>query len=137
MRLSDATAAKQLAAESDGEHFSFEKDDHVTRTTIRSRFTSFSEEVHHRSKLVSFAHTSDTVLEAHMATSGGADTPLSPMMMRVTGKLRPWLPQQRPLETLPGLQVSMQGVKLGRLSKPPPLQPRRSEPNEPPEAENF
>ena len=73
MRLSDATAAKQLAAESDGEHFSFEKDDHVTRTTIRSRFTSFSEEVHHRSKLVSFALTSDTVLEAHMATSGGAD----------------------------------------------------------------
>ena len=71
--LSDAAAAEQRAAQSDGEHYSFEKDDRVTRTTVRSRFFRWSEEVHHRSKLVSFALTSDDVLEARRATSGGAD----------------------------------------------------------------
>ena len=75
-RLSDATAAEQRAAQSDGEHYSFEKEDRVTRTTVRSRFVRLSEEVHHRSKLVSFALTTDSVLEARAATAGGADNPI-------------------------------------------------------------
>ena len=75
-RLSDATAAEQRAAQSDGEHYSFEKEDRVTRTTVRSRFVRMSEEVHHRSKLVSFALTTDSVLEARAATAGGADNPI-------------------------------------------------------------
>ena len=75
-RLSDATAAEQRAAQSDGEHYSFEKEDRVTRTTVRSRFVRLSEEVHHRSKLVSFALTTDSVLEARATTAGGADNPI-------------------------------------------------------------
>ena len=48
----------------------------MTRTTVRSRFVRLSEEVHHRSKLVSFALTTDSVLEARATTAGGADNPI-------------------------------------------------------------
>jgi len=58
------------------EHYFFEKEDRVTRTTVRSRFVRLSEEVHHRSKLISFALTTDSVLEATAATAGGADNPI-------------------------------------------------------------
>jgi len=79
--LCNAAATEQRAAQSDGEHFSFEKEDRVTpvtgtRTAVRSRFSSCSEEAHHRGKLVSFALTADAVLEAQVATSGGADNPI-------------------------------------------------------------
>ena len=73
-RLGGAAAAASRAAESDGEHFSYEKDDRVTRTAVRSRFVGVSEEAHHRGKLVSFALTAEALLEARQATIGGADT---------------------------------------------------------------
>jgi hypothetical protein len=75
LRLLDGAAAVARAAASDGEHFSFEKVDHVTRTTVRGRFIGcISEEAHHRSSLVSFALTPDALREAHAATVGGSHT---------------------------------------------------------------
>ena len=50
--------------------FSFEKQDRVTRTAVRGRFTSgILEEVHHRRLLVSFAVTEAAFAEAESATA--------------------------------------------------------------------
>ena len=77
LRLPDGAAAVARAVASDGEHFSFEKVDHVTRTTVRGRFIGcISEEAHHRSSLVSFALTPDALREAHAATVGGSHMPV-------------------------------------------------------------
>ena len=71
--LVDASAAVERADGSGGEHFSFEKTDRVTRTTIRGRFIGcISEEAHHRGALVSFALSEEAVREAFSATCGGA-----------------------------------------------------------------
>ena len=69
--LADETAALQRAHESGGVHFSFEKLDRVTRTAVRGRFSAISEEVHHRSSLVSFALSEEALAEARAATCGG------------------------------------------------------------------
>ena len=74
--LGSAAAAEQRAQESSGVHFSFEKLDKVTRTTVRGRFQTISEEAHHRSELVSFAVSEEALAEAHAATSGGEHHPI-------------------------------------------------------------
>ena len=72
--LLNTVAVRQRAVASDGEHFSFEKLDCVTRTTIRGRFAGcVSEQEYHRNALVSFALTEEAVCEAYAATLGGAD----------------------------------------------------------------
>ena len=53
MRLEDAAAAAARAEASDGVHFSFEKLDHVTCSTVCGRLL-ISEGVRHRNALVSF-----------------------------------------------------------------------------------
>lgn len=57
LRLADEAAAMARAAASDGVHFSFEKTDRVTRSTICGRFepASILEHVTWRNQLVSFA----------------------------------------------------------------------------------
>ena len=78
-RLADGAAALQRADCSDGVHFSFEKPDHVTRTTLRGRFAGgVSEQEYHHSSLVSFALTEAAVAEAHASTSGGASQAIEP-----------------------------------------------------------
>jgi hypothetical protein len=59
LRLDDEEAASIRAASSDGVHFSFEKVDSVTRSTICGRFepSAVMEQVLYRSQLVSFALT--------------------------------------------------------------------------------
>ena len=65
-RLDDEEAAGVCAASSDGVHFSFEKVDCVTRSTICGRFepSAVTEQVLYRSQLVSFALTEHALAAA-------------------------------------------------------------------------
>lgn len=75
LRLADEDAALARAAASDGVHFSFEKTDHVTRSTICGRFepTSIFEQSEWRNELVSFATTELTLAAARDAVSAGLE----------------------------------------------------------------
>ena len=75
-KLNDEAAAVQRSLASGGVHFSFEKLDKVTRTTVRGRFQAVSEEAHHRSALVSFAVSEEALAEARAATSSGEHHPI-------------------------------------------------------------
>jgi hypothetical protein len=69
--LEDEAAAEHRSCESSGVHFSFEKLDKVTRTTVRGRFSVVLEEARHRGDLVSFTLSEEVLAEARAATSGG------------------------------------------------------------------
>ena len=72
LRIDDAEAAGIRATASAGVHFSFEKVDRVTRSTICGRFepSRVSEQVLHRQQLVSFALTEDALAAAREEVSG-------------------------------------------------------------------
>ena len=71
MRIADEAAALQRASASDNVHFSFEKKDRVTRSTICGRFepSSLSEHIEWRNELASFAVTELALAAAREAVS--------------------------------------------------------------------
>ena len=76
LRLADEAAAAVRAAASDGVHFSFEKTDHVTRSTICGRFepASVLEPVTWHNQLVSFAIPELTLAGAREIVSAATET---------------------------------------------------------------
>ena len=75
LRVSDSEAAIARAASSAGVHFSFEKVDHVTRSTICGLLPSsrLSEVVTHRHELIAFAISDETLAEARETVSGESE----------------------------------------------------------------
>jgi hypothetical protein len=73
LRLADEAAALARAAASAAVHFSFEKTDHVTRSTICGRFapSSIIEELSWHSELVSFAVSEIALTSAREVVSAG------------------------------------------------------------------
>ena len=72
LTLPDAAAAQARAEASDtGVHFSFEKEDRVTRSTIRGRLGGLFEKVFYRGQLVAFSVPVEVHDEARRVTSGG------------------------------------------------------------------
>jgi hypothetical protein len=77
LRIADEAAALQRASVSDGVHFSFEKKDRVTRSTICGKFepSSLSEHIEWRNELASFAVTELALAAAREAVSTRLEDP--------------------------------------------------------------
>ena len=77
LRIADEAAALQRASVSDGVHFSFEKKDTVTRSTICGKFepSSLSEHIEWRNELASFAVTELALAAAREAVSTRLEDP--------------------------------------------------------------
>ena len=77
LRIADEAAALQRASASDGVHFSFEKKDRVTRSTICGKFepSSLSEHMEWRNELASFAVTELALAAAREAVGTGLEDP--------------------------------------------------------------
>ena len=73
--MRDEEAALLRAASSDGVHFSFEKLDHVTRSTICGNLPAgcLSEQQYHRHELVTFAITDEMLARAREMVSGESE----------------------------------------------------------------
>jgi hypothetical protein len=73
--LRDEEAALLRAASSNGVHFSFEKLDHVTRSTICGTLPAgcLSEQHYHRHELVTFAITDEMLAQAREMVSGESE----------------------------------------------------------------
>ena len=73
--LADEEAALARSTSSAGVHFSFEKLDHVTRSTICGALPAgcWSEQQHHRHELVAFAITDEMLASAREMVSGESE----------------------------------------------------------------
>ena len=75
MRIADEAAALQRASVSDGVHFSFEKKDRVTRSTICGKFEPSSLSEHIEWRKASFAVTELALAAAREAVSTRLEDP--------------------------------------------------------------
>ena len=73
LRLVDEAAAEQCAQASSGVHFSFEKLDHVTCSTVCGKLDTVIDPTTHRGELVSFAIDEEMLQQAREWVSGRID----------------------------------------------------------------